>query len=109
MQTLDAGVLYFALVFGRDSSSELSARRELSHRSPPGQPNRWRSGLADTSLMLSHLTVAVLMLDIETHGRRAEQCRDRVARAHFRSAGYQTAQPERPLGCESKARRNACT
>jgi len=25
MQTLDAGVLYFALVFGRDSSSELSA------------------------------------------------------------------------------------
>src|ERR1035437_1409853 len=47
------------------------------------------------------------MLDIETDGRRADDCRNRAARADIRHAGHQTAEPERPRGCESKARRNA--
>jgi len=34
---------------------------------------------------------------------------NRVARAHLCRAGHQTEEPEWPLGCESKARREAGT
>ena len=45
---------------------------------------------------------------IDMHGRRAGHCRNRATGAHLRSAGHQTAEPERSRGCESQARRNAC-
>jgi hypothetical protein len=48
------------------------------------------------------LTIAMLMLDIEVDGRRADHCRNRAPGTNLRAARPSTTEPERPLGRESK-------